>query len=116
MIENPSLGYGSRTMEAQSIPVRRCIGGGGDRRRDRTCDVGHVAYVIAFASMMTSDCRQRLGDRWGETYVVRAENSGAFKSIEERAAMPGACVVCGELVEPGTDVCPHCGRLAPHGR
>ena len=28
-------------------------------------------YVIAFAAMMRSPFRQRLGDRWGRTYVVR---------------------------------------------
>ena len=28
-------------------------------------------YVIAFIGMMTSAHRQRLGDRWGDTYVVR---------------------------------------------
>jgi uncharacterized RDD family membrane protein YckC len=27
-------------------------------------------YVFAWASMMTSAYRQRLGDRWGKTYVV----------------------------------------------
>ena len=27
-------------------------------------------YVIALISMLTSDFRQRLGDRWGDTYVV----------------------------------------------
>jgi uncharacterized RDD family membrane protein YckC len=28
-------------------------------------------YLIAFISMMSSAYRQRLGDRWGDTYVVR---------------------------------------------
>jgi uncharacterized RDD family membrane protein YckC len=28
-------------------------------------------YVIAFIGMMSSAYRQRLGDRWGDTYVVR---------------------------------------------
>jgi len=28
-------------------------------------------YVIAFVGMMSSDYRQRFGDRWGETFVVR---------------------------------------------
>ena len=27
-------------------------------------------YVIALISMLTSEFRQRLGDRWGDTYVV----------------------------------------------
>ena len=27
-------------------------------------------YIIAFASMMSSDYRQRFGDRWADTYVV----------------------------------------------
>jgi uncharacterized RDD family membrane protein YckC len=27
-------------------------------------------YVLAFAAMMSSPYRQRLGDRWGHTYVV----------------------------------------------
>ena len=28
-------------------------------------------YLIAFIGMMSSAYRQRLGDRWGDTYVVR---------------------------------------------
>jgi hypothetical protein len=28
-------------------------------------------YVIAWISMMASSYRQRFGDRWGRTYVVR---------------------------------------------
>ena len=29
-------------------------------------------YVLAWISMMTSDYRQRFGDRWAKTYVVEA--------------------------------------------
>jgi uncharacterized RDD family membrane protein YckC len=29
-------------------------------------------YVLAFIAMMSSPYRQRLGDRWAETYVVKA--------------------------------------------
>lgn len=32
-------------------------------------------YLIAFISMISSDYRQRLGDRWAGTYVVRATPS-----------------------------------------
>lgn len=33
-------------------------------------------FLVAFIAMMSSPYRQRLGDRWGHTYVIREAESG----------------------------------------
>ena len=72
-------------------------------------------YLIAFVSMQTSDYRQRLGDRLGKTYVIRArvpDPGPAPPPLAPLRAEAGAhCELCGAKLVPEATVCPGCGRI-----
>jgi uncharacterized RDD family membrane protein YckC len=73
-----------------------------------------VLLIVAFVSMQSSQYRQRLGDRWARTYVIADSPRAAKPSLRPTLSEPHAgttCRACGARLEPGTTVCPECGRV-----
>ena len=78
-------------------------------------------YVVALIAMQSSPYRQRLGDRWGGTYVISAEprtTAPGFRPDDADLADLGSanpCGACGAPLPPGVNVCPSCGRVNLRG-
>jgi len=55
-------------------------------------------YVVAWFSMMTSETRQRLGDRWAHTYVIGYDRDDEAV-VSARDTYRHECLACGEVFE-----------------
>lgn len=67
-------------------------------------------YILAWISMMSSESRQRFGDRWARTYVIGDQ----VKKLEEASEeLDLECGICGERFDSETAARGHVSQLHP---
>ncbi len=67
-------------------------------------------YIFAWLAMMSSETRQRLGDRWAKTYVIADEAKGLEAGVVK---FDLECGLCGERFASEASAKEHVSRLHP---